>query len=351
MSIISSFDSPITCDTFKHASQAQFEKAQFVIIDAEYVNQRLDNFLLAKIKGVPKSYIYRIIRKNDVRVNKKRASNTYRLQKNDIVRIPPIRVAENNDTSQAPEYLTDKIAQSVLHEDSDLIVLNKPHGIAVHGGSGIRWGVIEAINTIKPEWKNAELIHRIDKETSGLLLIAKRRAALRYYQQLLREKHKSLVKCYHFVCHGRWKGTDTATITAPLLRTSTASGERIVRVDGAGKYAETDFTLQQHLNNASIVQAVIKTGRTHQIRVHSQYARRPVIGDSKYAYQANDKLLQQLSIEKLPRMMLHASSITLPLRPKADDRSQKSAKHKLVMQTFTAPFDSDWDKMIKILKK
>lgn len=349
------YDTPISCLAFKEASQEQFSKVQFVIIDSEFAGQRIDNFLLGKIKGVPKTYIYRIIRKNDVRANKKRINNTYRIKENDIIRIPPIRVSDSNDSATAPNFWLEKLADCVVYEDSDLLVINKPHGLAVHGGSGIQWGAIELINQIQIEWKHAELIHRIDKETSGILLIAKKRSALRYYHDLLREQHQDMVKTYLMVCHGRWSGSQTTKITAPLLRIQAANGERMVRVDGSGKYAETDFTVEQHLAHGSLMRAVIKTGRTHQIRVHSQHTGHPIIGDTKYAYQENDALVKQLDNKKLNRMMLHAASITLPLRPKPQPnkatKGKKPSKPKPFIKTFHAHVNAEWETMIRRLDK
>ena len=215
---------------------------QFLDISEDEAGQRLDNFLLAKLKGVPKSLIYRIVRKGEVRVNKGRVKPEYKLQAQDVVRVPPVRVAEKNEAPISTKL--NKVAeleQQILYEDEVLLVINKPSGIAVHGGSGLNFGVIEALRALRPQARFLELVHRIDRDTSGILLVAKKRSALRHLHEQLREK--TVQKDYLALVRGQWQ-SHVKAIKAPLLKNELASGERIVKVSEAGKPSETRFQIE-----------------------------------------------------------------------------------------------------------
>ncbi|MGS0726217.1 23S rRNA pseudouridine(955/2504/2580) synthase RluC, partial [Shewanella sp. 0m-11] len=233
---------------------SQKAQVQLVTIDEDHVGQRIDNFLLTKLKGVPKSMIYRIVRKGEVRVNKKRIKPEYKLADGDIVRIPPVRVSES-DSKPGPSAKLTKVSQleeRILFEDKYLIVLNKPSGIAVHGGSGVEFGVIEAMRSLRTQQKFLELVHRLDKETSGVLLIAKKRSALRHLHDQLR--YKKMQKDYVALVRGEWQSHDKV-IKAPLLKLTLKSGERIVRVNKEGKESETRFKVLQRYSDSTLVQA------------------------------------------------------------------------------------------------
>lgn len=277
---------------------------KMLTISADESGQRIDNYLLNKLKGVPKSLIYRIVRKGEVRVNKGRIKPEYKLQAGDIVRVPPVRVAEKE---QAPiSTKLNKVAQlenQILFEDDCLIVLNKPSGIAVHGGSGLNFGVIEALRALRPDARFLELVHRLDRDTSGILLIAKKRSALRHLHEQLRIK--TVQKDYLALVRGQWQ-SHCKQIQAPLLKNELASGERIVRVSEQGKPSETRFSIEERYANATLIKASPITGRTHQIRVHCQYAGHPIALDDKYGDKEFD---QQMSALGLDRLFLHAASI------------------------------------------
>ena len=277
---------------------------QFLTINDEEAGQRLDNFLLARLKGVPKSLIYRIVRKGEVRVNKGRSKPEYKLQADDVVRIPPVRVAE-----KAQETISNKLTkvaqleQQIIFEDNYLLVLNKPSGIAVHGGSGLDFGVIEALRALRPEARFLELVHRLDRDTSGILLVAKKRSALRNLHEQLREK--TVQKEYLALVRGQWQ-SHCKVVQAPLLKNELSSGERIVKVSEQGKPSETRFSVEERYVNATLVKASPITGRTHQIRVHAQYAGHPIALDSKYGDKVFDQQMAELG---LTRLFLHAYSI------------------------------------------
>ncbi|MCE9687502.1 23S rRNA pseudouridine(955/2504/2580) synthase RluC [Shewanella sp. AS16] len=280
-------------------------QVQLVTIDEDNAGQRIDNFLLTKLKGVPKSMIYRIVRKGEVRVNKKRIKPEYKLQDRDIVRIPPVRVAEP-DNRTAPSANLTKVSQledRILHEDMHLIVLNKPAGIAVHGGSGVDYGVIEALRALRPQQKFLELVHRLDKDTSGVLLIAKKRSALKHLHDQLR--YKKMQKDYLALVKGEWSAQDKV-VKVPLLKLTLKSGERIVRVNAEGKPSETRYKIMQRYQGCTLVKASPVTGRTHQIRVHCQYTGHPIACDDKYSEQGFDNSMRSLG---LSRLFLHAAEL------------------------------------------
>ncbi|AGQ38650.1 TPA: 23S rRNA pseudouridine(955/2504/2580) synthase RluC [Mannheimia haemolytica] len=277
---------------------------QFFTISEDEAGQRLDNFLLAKLKGVPKSLIYRIVRKGEVRVNKGRIKPEYKLQPDDLVRVPPVRVAEKNEAPISTKL--NKVAElesQILYEDDSMLVINKPSGIAVHGGSGLSFGVIEALRALRPQARFLELVHRIDRDTSGILLVAKKRSALRSLHEQLREK--VVQKDYLALVRGQWQA-HTKVIKAPLLKNELASGERIVRVSEEGKPSETRFSIEERYANATLVKASPITGRTHQIRVHTQYAGHPIALDDKYGDVEFDSKMKEVGLQ---RLFLHAHAI------------------------------------------
>ncbi|MDM3559570.1 23S rRNA pseudouridine(955/2504/2580) synthase RluC [Proteus vulgaris] len=282
-----------------------FNQVQFVTIDGDEAGQRIDNFLLARLKGVPKSMIYRIIRKGEVRVNKGRIKPEYKLNAGDSIRIPPVRVAEKEEIAVSPKL--DKVsalANCILYEDDHLMLINKPSGTAVHGGSGLSFGVIEGLRALRPEARFLELVHRLDRDTSGVLLIAKKRSALRALHEQLRLKQ--MQKDYLALVRGQWQ-SHTKVVQAPLLKNILQSGERVVKVSNEGKPSETRFKVEERFGFATLVKASPVTGRTHQIRVHTLHAGHPIAFDDRYGDRDFDA---QLVGTKLNRLFLHASSLT-----------------------------------------
>lgn len=279
-------------------------QVSFVTITEDHLGQRIDNFLITHLKGVPKSAIYKILRKGEVRVNKKRIKPVYKLQLDDIVRIPPIKVAEREEF--VPTKL-DKIAQleeAILFEDKYLIVINKPSGMAVHGGSGLSYGLIEALRALRPDERSLELVHRLDRDTSGCLLIAKRRSVLTSLHEQLREK--TMEKNYWALVDGQWD-SKTKNVTEGLRKNTLQSGERIVRVDNnEGKPSHTRFKVLERFDDCSLVLASPVTGRTHQIRVHTQCEGHPIAGDDKYGDQAFDAAMRKVGLN---RLFLHAHDL------------------------------------------
>jgi len=267
--------------------------------------QRLDNFLLRELAGVPRSRVYRLLRRGEVRVNGKRKQADYRLAANDEVRLPPVREAPAPDpaTRRLPDGLIQSVRAAIVHEDPRLLVLDKPAGLAVHGGSGLSFGAIEALRALRPE-ESLELVHRLDRDTSGCLLVARTRPALRLAHALLREG--AVEKHYAALVTGRWR-LGRKTIDAPVLTHARVGGERVVRVHRAGKIALSDFQAVTHFQDvATLMDVAIRTGRTHQIRVHSAFAGHPVAGDDKYGDREHNARMRTLGLR---RMFLHASSI------------------------------------------
>ena len=305
---------------------------KFVEIDSQNAGQRIDNFLLTQLKGVPKGHIYKIIRKGEVRVNKGRIKQTYKLRYGDTVRIPPVSLAKKKSLPAPGRSLLSLINDSIIFEDNCLLAINKPSGVAVHGGSGVSYGIIEAIRALKPEEKFLELIHRLDKDTSGCLLIAKKRTALIAVQDLLR--HRQTDKRYLALLCGV-PDFKKQKVTAPLLREELKSGERFVRVDTTGKESTSFFSILEPYKDSALAEVKIITGRTHQIRVHAQYLGHNVAGDSKYSNYACN---QRQKSRGLKRLFLHSAQI--------------SFKHPESGQTMTikAPLSADLESFLNTLK-
>jgi 23S rRNA pseudouridine955/2504/2580 synthase len=278
---------------------------QLVTIVEDEAGQRIDNYLLRICKGVPKSHIYRILRSGEVRVNKGRIDQLYRLQIGDVVRIPPIRIAEK-DAGSAP---VPGAEFAIVHEDSHLLVIDKPAGVAVHGGSGVSYGVIEQLRAARPQAKFLELVHRLDRETSGLLLLAKKRSALTNLHEQMRDG--STDKRYLTLVSGNWTNP-RQHVKLPLHKYTTPDGERRVVVQAGGQEAHTVFNLLRKWESFALLEAELKTGRTHQIRVHLASSGFPIAGDEKYGDFALNKQLQKANDTRgaLKRMFLHAYRIT-----------------------------------------
>jgi 23S rRNA pseudouridine955/2504/2580 synthase len=268
--------------------------------------QRIDNFLMRQWRDLPKSRVYRLLRKGEVRVNGKRAKPDLRLAAGDQVRLPPIRLESPSDAPRPPsKSLQTSILAAVIYEDRDVLVVNKPAGIAVHGGSGLSHGVIEGLRAARPEWTELELVHRLDRDTSGCLLIAKRRAALRQLHALFREREMD--KRYLALVCGRW-ALGTKKLDLPLKTNQKQGGERMVRVHPEGQESESTFKPIEHYGAlATLMEVSIGTGRTHQIRVHAAYAHHPVAGDEKYGDKVRNAALKDYGLR---RMFLHAHSLS-----------------------------------------
>ncbi|ETH07900.1 RluA family pseudouridine synthase [Bordetella pertussis] len=274
---------------------------RMLAIGPEHDGQRIDNFLLRLCKGVPKSHIYKAIRGGEVRVNKGRISAEYRLVEGDVVRVPPLRLPDPGATRPVPgaEF-------PVVYEDDALLVIDKPAGVAVHGGSGVSFGVIEQLRAARPQARFLELVHRLDRETSGLLMLAKKRSALLALHAMLREGKGD--KHYLALVEGDWVN-DRQHIRLALTKWTTQSGERRVRVDQAGQAAHTIVTLRKRFGGYSLVDAELRTGRTHQIRVHLASSGFPIVGDDKYG---TDEIRAAFARRGFGRMFLHAHQLTLP---------------------------------------
>ena len=281
---------------------------QHVEVTVDDAGTRLDNFLVRQLGDVPRTHVYRLLRKGEVRVNKKRARPEQRVMLGDVVRIPPVRRAEELPAPAAPRVASPSLQQLVLdaivYEDADLVVFNKPPGVAVHGGSATDFGLIEAFRAARPEVRDAELVHRLDRETSGCLLVAKRRAALRDLHAQLREG--ATEKRYLALLCGKWN-LGTKRIELALDTDERRRGERHVAVRAHGKTSVSTFKPVQFFGNlATLVEVEIDTGKTHQIRVHAAYAGHPVAGDDKYGNRTFNDLLRDYGLR---RMFLHSSSM------------------------------------------
>ncbi len=278
----------------------------YEISDAQ-AGQRIDNFLLRYLKGVPKSRVYRIVRKGEVRVNKSRIKAEYKLCEGDVVRIPPVRTTQKPKAVTVSGGLKELLEKAVLYEDDKLLVINKPSGLAVHGGSGVNLGLIEALRVLRPEARFLELVHRLDRDTSGCVMIAKKRSMLRYLHQQLREG--TIDKRYLALVKGRWPNRKKL-VNAPLLKNVLQSGERMVHVSPEGKKSITEFAVVERFPETTLVEAKPITGRTHQIRVHALHAGHPLLGDDKYGEGELNKAFKQ---KGLKRLFLHAVQLTIPM--------------------------------------
>ena len=287
----------------KTGSEQSFAQPQLLTIGEDDAGQRIDNFLLRICKGVPKSHIYRILRSGEVRVNKGRIDQLYRLKEGDVVRVPPIRLAEK------PSNHVPGAEFAVVFEDAHLLVIDKPAGVAVHGGSGVSFGVIEQLRASRLQAKFLELVHRLDRETSGLLLLAKKRSALVSLHEQMRDGETD--KRYLTMVSGDWRN-QRQHIKLPLHKYTTADGERRVRVQADGMESHTVFSLKKKFKDFALLEAELKTGRTHQIRVHLSSSGFPILGDDKYGdFGLNRELLKATETRgALKRMFLHAHQIS-----------------------------------------
>ena len=284
-------------------SESLLPQVTLVTIGEEDAGQRIDNFLLRRLKGVPKSHVYRVLRSGEVRVNRGRVDQTYRLVERDIVRVPPVRVAQRD------EKIVPGAEFKILLEDEHLLVIDKPAGIAVHGGSGVSYGVIEQLRASRPQAKFLELVHRLDRETSGILMLAKKRSALTGLHEQMRDGTTD--KRYLVLAHGNWTNA-RQHVRLPLHKYTGPDGERRVRVQADGSPSHTVFNLLRKYGPFALLEAELKTGRTHQIRVHLASSGFPIAGDDKYGDFALNKMLQKTNdvYGVLKRMFLHAHQLT-----------------------------------------
>lgn len=301
--LCNSINSGVTCYHMQMSESEQKKSAvRFVRVEPGYEGQRIDNFLLNVLKGVPKSYVYRIIRRGEVRVNKGRKPPGYRVQADDFVRIPPLRLIDREDVKPDGRLLR-RLERAILYRDDRFLIMNKESGLAVHGGSGVEYGAIEALRALFPEERELELVHRLDRDTSGCLIISRQRSALRVLHQLLRNNR--IDKRYLALVDGSWS-EDRIKVEQPLLKNTLKSGERVVKIDPLGKPAITRFQVRQRFNDCMLVEAKLVTGRTHQIRVHAAHLGTPILGDEKYGNDDSNRRLRRLGLK---RLFLHAESL------------------------------------------
>lgn len=284
---------------------------KYIQVDQMKQGQRIDNFLITQCKGIPKARLYRALRRGEVRVNKKRIKPEYRLLEQDIIRIPPFHSTggeKSLSTNTINKYKF--LLNYIEYEDNEWILINKPSGIPVHSGSFLHLGIIEALTHLRPKLKYLRLVHRLDRETSGCLLLAKKRSALLAVQNLMLKKR--VEKRYTVLVKGVFEG-DQQTVNLPLKKNRLHNGARYVKVDASGKTACTIFTRKQQFKSAALLEAVIITGRTHQIRVHAQAIGNPVAGDEHYGDRAFNQKMKSLGLK---RLFLHASSLKFKINEK-----------------------------------
>ncbi|WNH52663.1 RluA family pseudouridine synthase [Stenotrophomonas oahuensis] len=283
---------------------------RMITVPADRAGQRLDNFLLGQLKGAPRSLVYKLVRSGQVRVNGGRAKAERKLEAGDEVRVPPVRLTEEGDKAAPPDAFMKRLEAAIVFEDDRLLALNKPSGVASHGGSGISFGAIETLRALRPG-KTLELVHRLDRDTSGLLIVAKKRSALSELQALLREDHGAGIrKRYLTLLVGRMPD-GTMTVDAPLHVGLRQGGERHVQVNAIGKESISHFKVLERRGGHSYCEVRIETGRTHQIRVHAQHLGHPVAGDDKYGEpDVNKRLREQIGLK---RLFLHAASLEFAL--------------------------------------
>lgn len=298
------FEHPICASQVREFSGSG---ALFVLVDEAGDGQRLDNFLIRLLKGVPKSHVYRVVRDGQVRINKKRAAVSDKIRSGDVVRIPPIRLSQPSGQKTVPAVTEKELP--VLFEDRHLLIVNKPEGLAAHGGSGVSFGLIERLRAARPDEPFLELAHRLDRDTSGALIVCKTRKALVRIQQMQRES--AVHKHYRLLVVGDWVN-ERQNVKARLVKYVLPSGERRVRVDEEnGLASHTIFTLLERFGAVSYLDAELKTGRTHQIRVHALSCGFPLVGDDKYGdYEVNARIAGGNLGIPFRRMFLHAYELT-----------------------------------------
>lgn len=316
----------------EHPSSFPAGHTRHMTVDENSAGQRLDNFLMRELKGVPRTRLYRALRKGEVRVNKGRVRADYRLVIGDSVRLPPLHQPSVPALPGIPFKQVELLSRQIVYEDDDLLAIDKPSGLAVHGGSGLNFGLIECLRKMRPEARYLELVHRLDRDTSGLILIAKRAAVLRELHRQLREKH--IDKRYFALVAGKWPRA-MRVVDAPLEKNFLQSGERMVRVNAGGKRAVTEFSVVERLAGATLLEARPITGRTHQIRVHAQHAGFPVLGDDKYRDDRSESFARRAGLK---RLFLHAASLRFSLPDTAELNLQ-------------APLDDYLKKILEISRK
>ncbi|QCI24983.1 23S rRNA pseudouridine(955/2504/2580) synthase RluC [Buchnera aphidicola (Rhopalosiphum padi)] len=303
-----------------------------IYINEDMINQRIDNFLQKKFKNVPKSMIYRIIRTGKIRINKKRIKPHYKLKIGDKLRIPPIKIMYKEKNSIFVTKYEKNLLNNILYEDNHLLIINKPSGIAVHGGSGINLGVIECFRKLRPLEKFLELVHRIDRDTSGVLMLAKKRKSLVLLHKQMREK--KIQKKYLALVHGLWP-ISLRKISEPLLKTQLQNKQKKVSINKEGKPSETCFRIKKQYLFTTLVSITPKTGRTHQIRVHTLYAGHPILFDKRYGKRDLDSNIKNKT--KINRLLLHATSINF-LHPENGKKMH-----------ITAPLDVNFENYLNTL--
>lgn len=302
-------------------------RVQHLEVSDDIIEQRIDNYLLGKFSKLPKALIYRWIRKGDLRVNKKRVKQTTRVSGGDVVRVPPFMLDDEQTEVKVSQSHLDFLESRVLYENDDYIIVNKPSGMAVHGGSGVSSGLVERLRQMRPKARRLDLVHRLDKETSGCVLLAKKHSSLVYFFELF--KQRKVNKIYYAVVHGCWD-KKIKQIDLPLKRTETKDEQRLVKVDKTeGKVALTRVLSVKHLKNYSLLEIKLETGRTHQIRVHTKAMGHPIVADKKYGFAQKDKLLAKSGTDKL---LLHAGKLEF-----FDEKQQKQI-------SVEASLDSRFDK-------
>lgn len=316
-----------------HANKNRKSKVKYLTVSEEYAGQRIDNFLMKHLKGMPKSHIYKLLRKGEVRVNKRRITAFYRLKAEDSVRLPPVFLAEEAKKIPPGKETMHVLADRILYEDDTLLILNKPSGMSVHAGSTVRIGIIEALRHMYPKLVHLELAHRLDSETSGCLILAKKRRVLRELHSLLREG--KIKKIYWALTKGKWKEQELR-VDVPLQKEYRDGGKHVVKVFPEGKSALTLFHPLKLFKSASLVEVELFTGRTHQIRVHAAHLGHPIACDDRYGDADFNKLAHKLGLK---RMFLHARSIDFTL-PSNGQRIR-----------VVAPLDPELEKSLKAFEQ
>ena len=296
---------------YSHMSMIQNKKAgaRQVIIDAGQCNRRIDNFMFKELGKVPKSRIYQMLRRGEIRVNGGRIRQDYRLQIGDKIRIPPVHLSVSEKTELPGNNLLNLVRESLIFENEEIIILNKPAGISVHSGSGQAFGIIEILRFLRPADTDLQLVHRLDKETSGCLMIAKNSLSLRWLHECLREGR--IQKQYMALLMGHLQNRKVK-VTAPIEKNVAKSGERIATISESGKHALTEFTRSKQFERTTLAEVIINTGRTHQIRVHAAFIHHPIAGDTKYGDKSFNQDMRKLGLH---RVFLHAKTLGIPAWP------------------------------------